>query len=315
MQADNSAVRDWLEWWGDALLRRSQASGLKESINETAALFRTRRKERDQSSETTSIVFRGRSLLISPVGHLPYSRALDVAQATIEEQTPFASGSVLVLISEKQNGQAGNSYLVKREPLFAVLNAASSSGARPSDLGLETPSGVVWIRRRGLGSLHPIFSHLYWRRLVATWGCVALVVIAAISGAHVILRYSNAEEQLLASVDERRGVALEGRKILDLRQKKLAAVDAARQGKANNVAVTRIWEELTGIIPDDTWITDLTIDGEFVSVTGFAERSSVLISSLSASRILSDPAFVSPVVRTPGQSGERFELRARVKNP
>nr|WP_280949768.1 PilN domain-containing protein [Rhizobium sp. CF080] len=47
-------------------------------------------------------------------------------------------------------------------------------------------------------------------------------------------------------------------------------------------------QELTQILPDDTWLTDIAIDGDMLTITGFAaESAAALIATLDASELFS----------------------------
>ncbi|RYG85663.1 MAG: hypothetical protein EON58_22710 [Alphaproteobacteria bacterium] len=142
-----------------------------------------------------------------------------------------------------------------------------------------------------------------------------LCLVITLTYSHALVRYSASERQLSEIVETKRLEALQVRKLLDQQRKSFDATAAARTGKAQSVPITRLWEEVTRTVPDDAWISDFAFDGVSVTLSGYAEGSASLIGKLSASELLRDPAFTSPVVRALGQTGERFELRARVALP
>ncbi|WP_312408647.1 PilN domain-containing protein [Rhizobium sp.] len=237
-----------------------------------------------------------------------------MAEAAALENTPFDLDTVHVVPIQNSDNRV-SALVIKRSNLANFLNEALSATAKPEALGIDQKGLTIWLPRRALETLHPIFSHLRRRRQwLATALAVLLIAIAA-TYTNLYLRYSAAEEKITASVEAQRDEALEVRILLDQQQKNLAAVEAARTGKNQAVPVVRIWEEVTRTIPDDAWITDLSFDGDTITLSGYAARSSGLIGDIASSPIFKDPSFVSPVVRVPGQSGERFELRAKVSQP
>jgi len=77
--------------------------------------------------------------------------------------------------------------------------------------------------------------------------------------------------------------------------------------------VLEIIDELTRILPDDTWINRLDIRGTEVEIQGQSAAAAALIPLIESSDRLRNPRFRSPVTRVPGSSTERFHLSAEVK--
>ncbi len=73
-----------------------------------------------------------------------------------------------------------------------------------------------------------------------------------------------------------------------------------------------IVNELTHILPDDTWIYQLDIKGQEVYVQGQSNSAAALIPIIESSRILRNARFRSPVTKMPGSHTERFHLSADV---
>ena len=73
-----------------------------------------------------------------------------------------------------------------------------------------------------------------------------------------------------------------------------------------------IINELTRILPDDTWINRLDIKGQEVQIEGQSASASALIPLIESSDKLRNPRFRSPVTRMPRTNTERFHLSAEV---
>ncbi|WP_155956408.1 PilN domain-containing protein [Rhizobium sp. CF080] len=246
---------------------------------------------------------------------LPFSRSMEVARATVQEKTPFALTDIYVLPAQDRRSDGQSSfYVIKRERIDPKLAEIAARRPRIDRWGVRDGDQIIWLPSRALENLHPAFHHLrHWRNgLLAAFAIV--VVASGATYAHLLFTYSSAQEELASLVEAKRTEALQVRKLLDRQQKSIAAVEAARKGKAQSVPVVRVWEELTRILPDDAWLTDIAIDGDMLTITGFAaESAAALIATLEASELFSAPNFTSPVVRIPSQSGERFEIRLRVQ--
>ena len=70
--------------------------------------------------------------------------------------------------------------------------------------------------------------------------------------------------------------------------------------------------ELTMILPDDTWVERLQINGDAIQIIGQSAKASALIGLIEASSLLSGVAFMSPVTTDPRTNKERFVLGARI---
>lgn len=265
-------------------------------------------------SLTASVVIEDRALkLAAPSVSLPFSRSMDVGRALVRDETPFALEDVHVLpVPKSAEDRQPFFYVIKK----AVIDRHLSNlhpGARPGRLGIAEGSQVIWVPHRALEDLHLAFRHLKRRRQTLLALASFLFLFGAGTYAHLLARYSSAENELAGTIETRRAEAVQVRKILDANEKSIATVEAARKGKEQSVPLVRIWEELTRALPDDVWITDLSVDGDEVRMAGFAAQSAAsLIATLGSAAPFFDAEFISPVIRVPGQSGERFEIRTRV---
>jgi len=83
--------------------------------------------------------------------------------------------------------------------------------------------------------------------------------------------------------------------------------------KKKNPQMLLILRELTGIIPEDTWITRLVIKGEKVTIEGFSDSATPLISLLESSDILKNVSFSSTTVKDRRMNKERFRIKAELE--
>jgi len=93
---------------------------------------------------------------------------------------------------------------------------------------------------------------------------------------------------------------------LERKRKLLAAVDGAEAAGIRPLPVLR---ELTEILPNDAWLTTLSLDAKGVELTGAASAASTLIPLLENSPRLERVEFSSPVTRG-RDNREQFRIRA-----
>ncbi len=78
------------------------------------------------------------------------------------------------------------------------------------------------------------------------------------------------------------------------------------------VPLARIMEELTAVLPDSAWVSDLRIDGDVVEFTGFAKSAASLVAPLENSPLFMQASLTSPVVLDSTEDKERFSIRLRL---
>jgi len=118
--------------------------------------------------------------------------------------------------------------------------------------------------------------------------------------------------------------------IRDLEPQVAAAMDAAREGARLRDNIERIVEssrilvdkkrsapmvmqfidEMTRVIPDGTWISQLNIQGREIQVQGQSPAAASLIGLIEESASFTNPQFRSPVTQVPRSNLERFHLSA-----
>ncbi|WP_440408466.1 PilN domain-containing protein [Neorhizobium petrolearium] len=321
-------TRDFLDWWSEefAALMKSLSGGVDRNPSTLYELhnigdlgapgidIERANFQPLQFFPNQNIVLDEQCLRLPSVAHrLPCSRSLAVASALTLERTPFSLSDVHIIPRFAQD-TGSYFYIIKKTAIDPALTRLQASGIKARRFGIRDGDETYWIPSRVLETLHPVFHHIrHWRNGLLTAFAILLVTGGA-TYAHAFLKYSAAEQALAAAIEAKRSEALEVRKLLDQQQKSIAAVEAARKGKVQAVPVVRVWEELTRVLPDDAWLTDVTVAGDVMTITGFAAQSAAsLIATLDASNSFSQPSFISPVVRIPGQSGEHFEIRLRIE--
>jgi len=125
---------------------------------------------------------------------------------------------------------------------------------------------------------------------------------------------------------QKREVVIALQPILTQAQQRAEAVDALKreqerllaeynfpiEHKLATPARVALLEEVTRILPDNTWLQQLDIHGMEISMQGNTSSSAKLIGLFEQSRLLENANFKSPLVKAQGGE-ERFQLAAGVK--
>ncbi len=149
------------------------------------------------------------------------------------------------------------------------------------------------------------------RRLTAALAVVALVLFAG-----AVLAPLQTQRDLLADAERElasaRAAAIE---VDNLRRQAEALADRNNflvNRKRKTISVAALMTEVTRLLPDDTWIVQLSRREDQLTLSGFSAKASALIGSLEQSEILTDVRFRSPVNFDPRVKLERFNLSAAV---
>ena len=85
-----------------------------------------------------------------------------------------------------------------------------------------------------------------------------------------------------------------------------------RLRKLATVSAVALWDEVSRLLPDNTWISDYRMDEDVLQIDGHSPNSSELIGALSKSPLISGAAFASPVTRDPQRGVERFQIKLQI---
>jgi general secretion pathway protein L len=76
--------------------------------------------------------------------------------------------------------------------------------------------------------------------------------------------------------------------------------------------VRAILEEISRVLPDTAWLTELRVERSAVTISGFAQSAPELIALLDRSSMFSEAGFAAPVVRSPREKADRFIISLSV---
>ncbi|MBL6936614.1 MAG: PilN domain-containing protein [Alphaproteobacteria bacterium] len=200
--------------------------------------------------------------------------------------------------------------LFRRRDVDPLMELCGEAGIEPAVIALvsdEVPAS---------GGTFPVAPGaaraLRLRRLVAPALVLAIGVLLAAVTANAYWRNQEADDMLLARVDEARGaarVALDLEHRIDVTRSRAGALVAEKR----QAAITRILAEVTRLLPDGTWLTDFSVaDGE-VRLRGNSNKASSLIGVFDGSALFANAEFRAPLVEAQDGS-EQFDLAVKMRD-
>jgi general secretion pathway protein L len=198
--------------------------------------------------------------------------------------------------------------LVPREQLDTALAALGTLGTALDAVDVRGSDG----HRAGFNLLPPArrlrrANFWLWTNLALIGASLLLLFLAM---GQTLSNREAAIAQLDAQVEEQRSLA---RSVTQLRRGLDEAVEGGNflaRRRAQQPLMIDLLEELTRLLPDDTYLERLNFDGEQVTIHGLSSQASALLQSLQGSERLSDPSLSGPIQPDPRAGKDRFQITA-----
>ena len=254
------------------------------------------------------------SMLLEREIALPLAAERDLARVLgyeMDRLTPFQAKDVIWSHEVLARDRARNRIvlrlsLIPRAPVAAVLAWLESAGLPVSALqaGAGEPPRLVRLQRP------PTPRERWDRRLtIAAASLCAVLGLAAVAVPAV--RQSAALSEVDSRIEALRPLTAQAdalrRRMADAR----ASGDAIAEQRNRSGDVLAALAAVTEILPDDTFLTELTLSQRKFALRGQSASAPRLIALMAADPAIRNPAFTAPVTR--GEGGrDQFALQAEV---
>jgi len=130
-----------------------------------------------------------------------------------------------------------------------------------------------------------------------------------------VSRQQNLVDQLDHEVITLRSSAEETLTLHQQLDAEMAKAGFLTKAKNTHVSVTELLAELTGLIPDNSYMLQFEFKEGRVHLSGFADKASDLITILDGSDLFTSPTFRAAVTRDPRVGKERFQIAVELAGP
>lgn len=281
------------------------ASSTGESAGETTAGLRRR--------QLFILSFSEPNVLTRDV-RLPAASMIDADQILAldtERISPFKRSEYFGLWSHNTSSAANPSIRHAVLKKSMINNILASLGARASDvacIAIRDAGGVAWQRMLAAdGNNFGYHREKSWQRASAAAAVAAVaagILVAVIGHNRIDSALDSTNAELLVAEEKAKAVRQQITRLL-AENKKTEAVTTMR---SSALIPTRLFEEISGQLPDSAWIQSFTIRGTTVQIEGQAQNAEALIALLEKSPLLKDVKFASPILRYPGETKSRFAV-------
>lgn len=147
------------------------------------------------------------------------------------------------------------------------------------------------------------------RKLSAALLALALLAGSALAADIVVgNRLRDRQNDIAQRIAERRGLLRAGADAAA--NSALAQLERRKNASPASVIVL---EALSNALPDNTYVTELRVEGTKVQVVGFTSDAPSLIRLIERSPHFSRATFFAPTTRAPSDPGDRFHIEAQIK--
>jgi len=245
-------------------------------------------------------------------------RAAEFLDGIVREQidriTPWTASEAVVGWS-KPDETAGDkiSVTVAAAPRAQIVPLAQAFNS----LGVKSVS-VSTTQKNGDTGAIKVFEHSVTgalefrqvrRRLLAGLVIAAMLALLAVAADVVIGGELQARQNDVARrIAERRGIIRAGN---DAAANSALAKLARRKNQTSADVV--VLEALSNVLPDNTYVTELRIEGDRMQIVGITSDAPSLIRLIERSPHFSRATFFAPTTRSPSDPGDRYHIEARIK--
>lgn len=203
-------------------------------------------------------------------------------------------------------------YLSPREEVDRVLRKMHSWNLVPDIVDFvgqdELAEPVLNLLPSPLAQIKP-------RRVLSATNKVLLttnVLLAAALFAINLMTKADLEQELTTRVETAKLKADATLRLRDKVEKLQAENSLMQEAQLQRLPVLAILEELSAIIPDDTWLERAVYGNNEIALTGISKKASVLVGEIEHSPLFENAAFQASVIQDDRSGGERFQLKADI---
>jgi general secretion pathway protein L len=253
---------------------------------------------------------------------LPAAARADFARILaleLERATPFRAADILAAHTIEDGapkaGRLGVHHLVVRRQIIDDIRAdvaasghdiafadcwnADASAALPVDfLATKDAADAAPAARR----LHPMLP------LAAVCAGLAALALYLDFAAH-----QRALDTLTADTAQAKSAVQAQRRAREAADARLAQASALHRLKRERLPAVLVLDEITRLVPDDTYLTDLRLEGDTVDITGLSRSAAALLPILERSAAFMNATLTSPLTLDPQDGRERFSVRLKLR--
>jgi len=241
--------------------------------------------------------------------NLPDYRVRKLSEMDSVMQTPFEQ-SEIVLLNDVRDGAGCGYFLLKKILVEPIADVLKSQGLRCDLISFSGQEKAVFPARL-VGEL---FGAKATRipNWVPIFGILTMMLGTFV---HFHLRYAEANQELDQKIAALNVEVHKIRATIAERDRQDQLLSSVLQLKNGTTSRVELWEELSRILPDGSWLAALHIGDGVIKATGYSKSAASLIEIVNASAYFHEATFDGSVVSIAKRDVQRFTIRAGVAAP
>lgn len=241
----------------------------------------------------------------------------EVLSYEISRQTPFNENDVyfdFVIDRKSTVGSTLKAELIvtPREDIDTLWNAIEQAGATVDSISINQDVDEELCLSPTVNFLpdekRPVKPKLWtWYNKVTS---ILLLILLTFAIALPFNVQSKAMKKLQADIALFETKASSARKLRDDIALQASELSKVIEKKNQYPAMIQILDELSTILPDDTWLQRMEYDNARIEIQGESGAASDLIGLLEKSELLTNTRFLSQVIQNPRSGAERFQIQS-----
>lgn len=328
-------IRHFMSWWKRGLLAAApkawQPTYHQAHVHCTENGFMVLRKDTGEQTELTAAdaaIINGPAMDLTDCEitlHVPEEEALqselqlpaaaeqnlhEVLGHEIERRTPFTKEQTYYGYSVSARDPVQKTMTVRfsampRSKLDSLLYALAGYGVKPHQAcaggadNMLPPEMQAPLPRSAYRAIAPPLAL-----------CLALGLLCAYIP---LWQKRQALQHLEQEIQQLLPAASKLQQLRDQRQQAVTRSDFLNRQRNEHVPAIDLLEHISALLPDDTALRSLKLDGEHVTMTGESSNASRLIALIEDSPLLREPSFRSPVVHSDFTQREQFTITATMQ--
>lgn len=238
----------------------------------------------------------------------------------LERATPFRLAEVytahlLAGDATTRGKQRVRQLVVKREIVDTLIADVKGAGLEPAFVDCWQTAPHAGLPVDFLEARDPPPAGLGRHITVPKMLALLVLVLAVLAPMLALSRYEAALEDIRGQTARLRVQAAAVRNAMERSDAAVAGLARLQQMKLEQLPAIELLEELSRLLPDSVWLTDLRIEGGVVDIGGLAKSGAALPSLFVGSALFTDASLTAPVTLDPREDKERFSLRLRIRSP
>jgi general secretion pathway protein L len=239
-----------------------------------------------------------------------------IVRSQIDRLTPWSADDAAFGWSNPTDADADRILIMvaatSRALVRPYIEALAGSGARWVTAYAMPPSGVTPIKVLEQKIRGRIDADRVRHALVtALAGVAAIAAVVIVTSTIAIVTLGARQDDLARRITERRTALRAVREAsANLANSPLRSLERRKRESPLSVLVL---EELSRILPDHTYVTELQIEGDVLRLVGITADAPQLIRLIEQSSHFAHATFFAPTTRGPSDSGEHYHIEARIE--